>query len=319
MSLILSPTTTNIEIAAKALKNGSLVGIPTETVYGLAADAENQSAVKRIFEVKNRPYFNPLIIHIGAIEYVDFWASEFSEEAMRIAKKLWPGPLTLVLKRSKNTKDLVTASQDSVALRIPNHDVTLKLLENFHLMGGKGLAAPSANKYQEISPTKATHVSKNLGSKLQEGKDYIIDGGQSKIGIESTIISFLQDKPILLRPGFISRKKLESLGIQFTEPNKKSIEYPGKDKRHYVPKVKIFINEKPESGQGFYAMNETITPEKVIRIGSPSTIEEFISGLYAALIECDKLKLQETVISIPENNEHREALVDRISKMIFAE
>ena len=188
MTLIKQPTGENILLAARNLKAGALIGLPTETVYGLAADAENESAVRRIYEAKGRPFDHPLIVHIGSIEYLEKWAIDIPHYALLLAEKFWPGPLTLILKRSKIAKNFVTGGQESVAIRYPRNEVALSVLRNFHHLGGQGLAAPSANKFGAVSPTDANAVEEEIGHKLEVGKDFILDGGQSDVGVESTIV-----------------------------------------------------------------------------------------------------------------------------------
>ena len=168
MTLIKQPTAENILLAARNLKAGALIGLPTETVYGLAADAENESAVRRIYEVKGRPSDHPLIVHIGSIEYLYKWAKEIPEYALRLAEKLWPGPMTLILKRSEIVRDFITGGQESVAIRYPQNEVALSILSMFHQLGGNGLAAPSANRFGAVSPTDASSVVDELGNFLQK-------------------------------------------------------------------------------------------------------------------------------------------------------
>lgn len=316
MSLLLSSNESNYILAAKALINGGLLGFPTETVYGLAADAENLNALERIFQVKSRPRNNPLIVHIGSIKYIEYWAKEFPENAQRIAEIFWPGPVTMILEKNKFVNNVISANQDSVAIRIPKHNSALNILNNFHLFGGRGIAAPSANKYQKLSPTSALDVLENLGSQLIPNHDYIIDGGQSVVGIESTIISFLGKKPKILRPGIISRQLLESTGIEVDNSQITELNFPGKAIKHYSPNAKVLIDQIPESGQALYAMHYELTPENVIRVGSPKSDIEFISNLYLTLMKCDKNGYKEVVVLMPRESEHKEAILNRIQKMI---
>mgnify|MGYP003352176468 FL=1 len=188
MTLIKQPTAENILLAARNLKAGALIGLPTETVYGLAADAENESAVRRIYEVKGRPSDHPLIVHIGSIEYLEKWARDIPEYAWTLAKTFWPGPMTLILNRSEIAKDFLTGGQESVGIRFPRSEAALSVINKFHAIGGKGLAAPSANKFGAVSPTDAISVEEEIGRELNEKIDFILDGGQSEVGVESTII-----------------------------------------------------------------------------------------------------------------------------------
>ncbi len=190
-----------IDTAVEYLKKGELVVMPTETVYGLAGDASNEIAVRKIFTVKGRPENHPLIVHIADIDHLSKWAREIPEYALTLAKHFWPGPMTLILKKQAHVLDAVTGGQDSVGIRIPNDPVAQQLLKTF----GGGLAAPSANSFGYISPTTAEHVRQDLGEKI----DIILDGGHCGIGIESTIIDCTTDSPRILRPGMISREMIE--------------------------------------------------------------------------------------------------------------
>jgi L-threonylcarbamoyladenylate synthase len=177
----------SISNAAKALREGHLVAFPTETVYGLGADATNPAAVNRIYTVKGRPQDHPLIVHISNIHQINKWASETPDFAKQLAKDFWPGPMTLIFKRSELAKDFLTGKQDSIGLRIPNHPIALELLKEFEQLGGQGVAAPSANRFGKVSPTTKAAVAQELKDYLSE-KDLILDGGPSQVGIESTIL-----------------------------------------------------------------------------------------------------------------------------------
>ena len=187
MAIISNCTASIIRDAALALKEGHLVAFPTETVYGLGADATNEKAVSRIYEVKGRPTDHPLIVHISSMELLDKWASEIPEYAIKLAGAFWPGPMTLVLKRTDLAKDFITGGQDTVAIRVPFHTLANQLLKEFESLGGDGVAAPSANRFGKVSPTNSQAVEEELDNFLLEN-DQILDGGQSQIGIESTII-----------------------------------------------------------------------------------------------------------------------------------
>ena len=199
-----NPSDNEIKDAAIALKEGKLVAFPTETVYGLGADATNERAVHRIFSVKNRPTNHPLIVHISSMSYLDKWAIDIPGYAMKLAREFWPGPMTLILKRSDLAKDFITGGQDCVGVRVPANSIALKLLTHFEQLGGEGVAAPSANRFGAVSPTTSESVSHELKSYLSLD-DLILDGGHSEIGIESTIIECLSESPNILRPGFISK------------------------------------------------------------------------------------------------------------------
>jgi L-threonylcarbamoyladenylate synthase len=208
--------------AAQALKNGSLVAFPTETVYGLGADATNAQAVARIYEVKGRPPDHPLIVHIADLEYLEQWISDIPEYAIALAREFWPGPMTLILQRSKLAKDFITGGQSTVGIRIPDNSLALGLLEAFHKLGGAGIAAPSANRFGQVSPTTAEAVQEELGKYLL-ATDLVLDGGQSSVGVESTIIDCTGEFPRILRPGAITIEMIEEVtGINVSWSTKKN-------------------------------------------------------------------------------------------------
>jgi L-threonylcarbamoyladenylate synthase len=209
MTIISNCTATALKDAASSLIKGNLVAFPTETVYGLGADATNEKAVARIYEVKGRPKDHPLIVHISSIELLDKWASEIPEYAINLAKEFWPGPMTLVLQRTSIAKDFITGAQDTIAVRVPSHPVAVQLLKEFETLGGLGVAAPSANRFGRVSPTNSDAVEEEIGKFLLEA-DQILDGGSSQIGIESTIIDCTKDLPVILRPGYITSEMMES-------------------------------------------------------------------------------------------------------------
>ena len=225
----------DIENAHYFLKNGEVVGIPTETVYGLAGNALNEDAILEIFKVKNRPFFDPLIVHTNSIERVKDYVSEFSVKAQQLAKAFWPGPLTLLLPKKPIIPDLITSGLERVAIRIPNHPLTLSLLESLDFP----LAAPSANPFGYISPTSAAHVAAQLGSKIP----YILDGGECQVGIESTIIGFENDEIIVYRLGGISVDEIEKIVGKVVVMNHSTSNptAPGMVKSHYAPRKKLII------------------------------------------------------------------------------
>jgi len=229
-----------IEQAATLLQSGKLVAIPTETVYGLGADAKNSIAVQKIYDAKGRPNTNPLIIHIPNVGAMSDWAIDIPEDAYLLAAAFWPGPLTLILKRHPSVPLIVTAGQDTVAVRVPNHPLTLKLLKRL----GSGIAAPSANRYGRISPTTPEHVLEELGNSV----DFILDGGPCAVGIESTIVYLLGSKPLILREGSISGSNIQQvLGKEVI----KSIEgleirSPGSSSSHYAPSKPLYLLEKED-------------------------------------------------------------------------
>ena len=208
MQIISNPTQVDIKKAAQSLKEGHLVAFPTETVYGLGADATNKKAVGRIYSVKGRPTDHPLIVHISSINQLDNWATDIPEYALKLAEEFWPGPMTLILKRSDLAKDFITGGQDNIGLRVPNQPIALALLREFESIGGLGIAAPSANRFGAVSPTQSDAVRDELKNFLKL-TDLILDGGQCQIGIESTIIDCTNKNPYILRLGAITHKMIK--------------------------------------------------------------------------------------------------------------
>ncbi len=229
---IAAPTTTAVADAARRLQAGELVAFPTETVYGLGADAGNRDAVRRIFTAKGRPADHPVIVHLQQVAQVERWAREFPEGARRLAAAFWPGPLTLILPRAGHVGDAITGGQDSVGLRMPAHPVAKALLAAFAALGGNGIAAPSANRFGHVSPTSAQHVADDLGDAVA----MILDGGSCAVGIESTIVAFTGSEPLLLRPGGIGSEALARvLGRAPTAPGADAPRASGTLASHYAP------------------------------------------------------------------------------------
>ena len=315
MEIISSPTQNEIKMAAKALKDGHLVAFPTETVYGLGADATNERAVSRIYSVKGRPTNHPLIVHISSINQLDKWAINIPEFAIKLANVFWPGAMTLILKRSGLAKNFVTGGQDSVGLRVPAQPLALSLLKNFEDMGGEGIAAPSANRFCAVSPTTAEAVNDELGDYLGP-KDLVLDGGQCLIGIESTIIDCTGTSPCVLRPGAITKEMLELvLGNKILSQVKNSVIISsGMLGLHYSPKAEVVLNSIVIPGDGFLALSSFITPSGAIRIGSPITIEQYAKDLYFSLRFADQQKLKRVVVVPPEGNGLATAIRDRLKK-----
>ncbi|HEX4798353.1 MAG TPA: L-threonylcarbamoyladenylate synthase [Burkholderiales bacterium] len=228
------PGSVPIREAVAVLKRGGLVAFPTETVYGLGADASNPAAVERIYRVKGRPASHPVIVHIGDAVQLERWARNIPEHARKLAARFWPGPLTLVLKRAPGVGDELTGGEDTIGLRVPGHPVALELLRRF----GGGIAAPSANKFGRISPTTAEHVRNDLGDEV----DLILDGGPCEIGIESTIIDLSRDRPILLRPGRVSTEGITTTLGATPEPRARSApRAPGTLESHYAPRHSLTL------------------------------------------------------------------------------
>lgn len=308
-------TTDTIKQAAVALKRGHLVAFPTETVYGLGADARNPQAVKRIYEVKGRPTDHPLIVHISSINQMAKWVTEIPDYATTLAKAFWPGPMTLILKRTDAAKDFITGGQDSVGIRIPNHPIALELLTHFETLGGLGIAAPSANRFGQVSPTTARDVYEELGNFIGS-EDLILNGGRAQVGIESTIIDCTSDYPHILRPGAVTRANIEKC-VGEKETNYRyeiSIKSSGMFASHYSPKATVLINRMPQAGQGLLALKNILTPPGVIRIGSPEDLVAYARELYSALRKADHLNLREIAVFTPEGEGMAEAISERVFK-----
>ena len=314
MSQFLSNCTADAMLDAAAhLKAGDLVAFPTETVYGLGADASNSEAVARIYSVKGRPNDHPLIVHIASMERMGDWASDVPEYAIALARFFWPGPMTLILKRSELAGDYITGGQDSVGVRVPDHVVALALLEAFERSGGMGVAAPSANRFGQVSPTTAAAVIDELGDYLLKD-DLVLDGGACTVGVESTIIDCTGLLPRVLRPGAVTEAMIEKCtGLEITLSNLQ-IRVSGSLENHYAPIAKVILSKTPTHGQGFIAYANIETPAGVIRLASPKNDEEFAHLLYSALREGDTQGLSEVVVSQPVGNGIAVAIRDRLSK-----
>ena len=312
MSFISVCTSEVISQAAKALKDGHLVAFPTETVYGLGADATNSEAIARIYSVKGRPADHPLIVHIAAIEDMGLWASEIPEYAIKLAREFWPGPMTLVLKRIDLAKDFITGGQDTVGVRVPNQPIALALLEEFKKLGGKGVAAPSANRFGAVSPTTAEAVQDELTPYLGD-EDLILDGGNSQVGVESTIIDCTGEAPRVLRLGAITSEQIELLVGQLAVGERKNeIRVSGSLESHYSPRAKVILDSIPKPGQGFIAMADVETPHGAIRLASPVNAEEYAKQLYSALRAGDGQNLPAIVAITPSGPGLAEAIRDRL-------
>jgi len=299
--------------AAQLLKAGGLVALPTETVYGLGADATNKDAVSRIYKVKGRPADHPLIVHIHSMQSLGEWADEIPSYAISLARDFWPGPMTLVLKRSMLAEDFVTGGQPTVGLRVPDHVVALALLSAFENIGGKGIAAPSANRFGHVSPTTAQAVQEELGEYL-DSKDLILDGGPSSVGVESTIIDCTSGAPRILRPGAITDEMIEtSTGLKVSNAVS-DIRVSGSLENHYSPEATVSLNRIPESGDGFIALSEQQTPTGVIRLASPNSVEEFARLMYSALRDADAKGVKSVVVIEPIGDGLALAIRDRLMR-----
>jgi len=308
--------------AAQSLREGSLVAFPTETVYGLGGDATNALAVARIYEVKGRPADHPLIVHIADLKYLEQWISDIPGYAISLAREFWPGPMTLILHRSELAKDFITGGQDTVGIRIPDNSLALGLLEAFHKLGGAGIAAPSANRFGQVSPTTAEAVQEEVGNYLSD-TDLVLDGGPSLVGVESTIIDCTGELPRILRPGAITIEMIEEVsGLKVSNSTEKKsddfkqegIRVSGSLENHYAPKAKVFLDQKPVEGSGFIAIESIVTPDGVIRLAAPESVEEFARVLYSALREGDHQNLDSIYIAQPTGDGLVIAIRDRLSR-----
>jgi L-threonylcarbamoyladenylate synthase len=311
-------TTDALQLAATTLLHGNLVAFPTETVYGLGADALNNQAAARIYETKGRPSDHPLIVHLHSMQVMGQWVDDVPEYAIALARDYWPGPMTLIFKRSTLAQDFITGGQDTVGIRVPDHVVALALLEAFHTLGGRGIAAPSANRFGHVSPTTAQAVSDELSEYLKD-EDQILDGGACTVGVESTIIDCTGDAPRILRPGGITIEMIkESTGLmplQPTEANEvEEIRVSGSLEKHYAPAAQVILDTTPIAGQGFIALSESKTPEGVIRLAEPNITQEFARDLYAALRKADEMGLAEVVVEQPQGDGLAIAIRDRLER-----
>ena len=297
--------------AAQLLKAGGLVALPTETVYGLGADATNQAAVSRIYKVKGRPADHPLIVHIHSMQSLGEWADEIPSYAISLARDFWPGPMTLVLKRSILAEDFVTGGQPTVGLRVPDHVVSLALLSAFEKIGGKGIAAPSANRFGHVSPTTAQAVQEELGDYLA-ATDLILDGGPSSVGVESTIVDCTGEVPHILRPGAITEEMITSSTGLIVSEEESTIRVSGSLENHYAPIAKVLLDQSPNAGDGFIAFEDIASPDGVIRLASPKNNEEFARVLYSALRSADAQKLSRITIISPKGSGIAIAIRDRL-------
>jgi L-threonylcarbamoyladenylate synthase len=310
--------------AAANLLAGGLVAFPTETVYGLGADACNADAVARIYSVKGRPADHPLIVHVASMDGLSDWADDVPGYAISLARDFWPGPMTLVVKRSGLAGDFVTGGQDTVGVRVPDHPVALGLLEAFVRAGGKGVAAPSANRFGNVSPTTAQAVSDELGDYLAAG-DQILDGGPCEVGVESTIIDCTGDTPKILRPGAITAQMIaESTGLKVVGQSSdgaavdsNAIRVSGSLEAHYAPAATVVLDQSPVAGEGFIAMADVVAAEGVVRLAAPNSYEEFARVLYSALRAADAQGLTTVVVAQPQGDGIAVAIRDRLKRAAF--
>ena len=320
-----------ITLAAARLRAGGVVAFPTETVYGLGADARNEDAVRRVFDLKERPADHPLIVHLAEASHVDSWASEIPQTARRLMARFWPGPLTLVLPARDDVPRVVTGGQDSVALRTPNHPMAQALLREF---GGGGLAAPSANRFGRVSPTETWHVRSVFGIQV----DQILDGGPCRFGLESTIVSLLEERPRVLRPGALPlsalREELGMDGIEY-DPSPGSAtpstpRVPGALAAHYAPATPLEIHAIEalparattllDQGLRIAVLRRNRNlrglglPPSLPQYLLPARVENYARSLYARLRELDRFAFDCVLIEAPPDDETWWAVNDRLAR-----
>lgn len=322
MSILESGLKSAVLHGATSLLRGGLVAFPTETVYGLGADANNEVAVARVYAVKGRPTGHPLIVHISSFDLLPSWASQIPGYAKKLADKFWPGPMTLILPRTKLAKDFITGGQENVGVRIPSHNVALELLKEFESQGGLGVAAPSANRFGAVSPTTAHAVRTELEDFLTKD-DQILDGGPCEVGVESTIIDCTGNVPRILRPGGITQEMIEnlleiSIGAQkLQRKGSENIKASGLLESHYAPKAKIHLSGSASAGDGFLALESFATPTGAIRVAAPKSNEEYAKILYEAFRRADMLGLSK-LFAIPATDGGIAAAInDRLSRAAF--
>jgi len=290
-----------VEQAARILRSGGLVAFPTETVYGLGADAANDEAVRRVFAAKGRPADHPLIVHFAAPEDAARWAARWSDDAEKLAAAFWPGPLTLIVPKAAHVSDVVTGGHSTVGVRVPDHPVAQSLLRSF----GGGLAAPSANRFGQVSPTTAAHVAIELADRV----DLILDGGACRVGVESTIVDLSGETPRLLRPGGVS---LESLEATLERPVSigGDTAAPGTLPSHYAPRARV-LAVAAEDLQSTLA-REAASGAVVRELALPADPAAAARALYAALRELDEVGVDVAVVALPDPSGLGRAVADRL-------
>ena len=303
-----------IRRAAEILRAGGLVAFPTETVYGLGADASNAKAVARLYAVKGRPPDHPVIVHFASATEAFQYARQIPPDARRLAGKYWPGPLTLVLEKSDKAKDFVTAGQPSVGVRVPSHPVAQALLKAF----GGGIAAPSANRFGRVSPTTAAHVREDLGADV----DLVLEGGPSEVGIESTILDLSGDGVVLLRPGKISLGEIENLGIKVKEKQAASPRHSGSLERHYAPHTPARLVPTHALDREISVLKERVAvlafsrPDERVDywLRMPREPQGYAQKLYAALRELDGAGCELILVEAPPEAPEWAAVRDRLAR-----
>lgn len=303
---IVLPTPDAISDAARLLRDGHLIGMPTETVYGIAANALDRKAVAATFEAKGRPSDNPLIVHVAGLDQVSLVASDVPAEAIALAKAFWPGPVTMVLHKKAYVPSEVTAGLETVAVRMPNHPVALKLIEE----AGVPVSAPSANRFMGLSPTTAQMIDPSIAEKLA----MIIDGGSCEVGIESTVLDLTENPPRILRPGGISQAQIEAvLGMALVSDGASERRSPGMYPKHYAPKTPVQIVSRLSPDQAGLSL-ESASGAK--QISMPTRADEYARKLYRSLFELDQQHVTTIFIQAPPQTADWDAVWDRLRKIV---
>ena len=287
--------------ALEIVRNGGLVGLPTETVYGLAADASQKTAIAKIFSVKGRPNNHPLIVHVSSLDVARTWSSQWTHSAEILGSTYWPGPLSVIVQKSSIVLDEVTGGHQTVAVRVPGHELALELLQQFK----GGLAAPSANKFGKVSPTTAQHVLDDLGDDV----DYILDGGPCRVGVESTIVDCSLEVPVVLRPGGITAEAIESI-VALDNVDSGISRAPGMLLAHYAPLCEVVLVENMQQAQG--SLGDANSKYRILDASIDPI--SFASTMYSLLRQCDLDGIQKLVVVLPEPIGIGLAIRDRLTK-----
>ena len=315
--------TNDIDQAVTALTAGKLCAIPTETVYGLAANALNETAVARVFAAKERPVDHPLIVHVATASDATEWITELPQWAVDLTNSVWPGPLTIVGPRTALASNSVTGNQDTVAVRVPSHPIAKELLNQLKAQGVKGLVAPSANRFGHVSPTSAAHVSADLGEYLSAHGDLILDGGDCQVGVESTIVLATGSQPVILRPGAVTAADIKRVtGVEVSDETTNAPRVSGALDSHYSPTAQVVLitngsETEFDSNSGFLALAQNPTPTGLVRLASPKTVEDFAHELYSSLRAGDDLDLKTIYVVPPTGDGIAQAINDRLQRAAF--
>ena len=296
--------------AARGLAAGGVVGLPTETVYGLAAVARDRAAVARVFTIKGRPSDHPVIVHVAGAEALRVWGSGVADYAVRLAEGLWPGPLTLVVPAADDVPRSLTGGQDTVGLRCPAHPVALAVID-----AAGPVAAPSANRFGQVSPTTAVDVVADIGDRLDPARDLVLDGGACPVGVESTILDCTTDAPRVLRWGAIEIAQIEAVGGRPVSGDPSAIRAPGGLASHYAPRAMVRLGSDAAPGDGFLALEDVAAPPGAVRLAQPEDTRAYAAVVYRALRDADALGLTTVWAQPPDDGSALAAAVrDRLAR-----